>query len=139
MPIDAKTPPLTGEQVLSMSSLALAHVGDAVFELLVRTKLACEGNETAAHLHSAAISMVNASAQAKAIRLLLPHLTEEEEGVYRRGRNAKVNSVPKNANVGDYHDATGLEALFGYLHLLGRSDRIRQLFELLPEVNVHGS
>ena len=139
MPTERFTPKMEAEQIMRMSSLALAHVGDAVFELLVRTQLACAGSETAAHLHSAATARVNASAQAEDVKRMLPFLTEEEEGVFKRGRNAKVNSVPKNANVGDYHEATGLEALFGYLYLMGRTERIRELYARIAEDEANGT
>ncbi len=126
-------PGMTAAHVNAMSSLALAHVGDAVFELLVRLYLAEAGRETSANLHNAAVAMVNAGAQARDIRQLLPVLTEEEQAVFHRGRNARVNSVPRHAKVGEYHEATGLEALFGYLYLLGRTERVNELFCLILE------
>lgn len=115
-----------------MGSLALAHVGDAVFELMVRVHLAAAGGKTGS-LHHAAVGMVNAAAQAGDMEKLLPLLTEEEAEVFRRGRNVKVHSVPKHARLGDYHAATGLEALFGYLYLLGRRERLNALFALIVE------
>lgn len=126
-------PEMTAARVNAMSSLALAHVGDAVFELLVRLYLAEEGRETSANLHNAAVAMVNAGAQARDIRQILPMLSEEEAAVYHRGRNARVNSVPRHAKVGEYHEATGLEALLGYLYLLGRTERVNELFCLILE------
>ena len=128
-------PAMSREQVNAMSSLALAHIGDAVFELLVRLHLAETGRETSAGLHNAAVSMVKAEAQSRDMKLILPTLTEEELDVYHRGRNARVNSTPKHAKVGEYHEATGLEALMGYLYLLGRTDRVNTLFELILEGN----
>lgn len=116
-----------------MSSLALAHVGDAVFELLVRTHMCLEGRETQDGLHKAAVGMVNAAAQCRYAKLIAPSLTAEEGGVYRRGRNAKVNSVPKNATLEQYHSATGFEALFGWLFLNGRQERINELFERIAQ------
>ena len=130
---DYLQPGMTPAQVNAMSSLALAHVGDAVFELLVRLHLAREGRETAGNLHQAAVSMVNASAQAQDVRLILPELDEEELAVFHRGRNARVNSVPRHARVGEYHEATGLESLMGYLYLLGRTERVNTLFRLILE------
>ena len=121
-------PEMTAAQVNAMSSLALAHVGDAVFELLVRMYLAEEGLETSGGLHDAAVAMVNAGAQARDIRQILAELDEEELAVFHRGRNARVNSVPRHAKVGEYHEATGLEALLGYLYLLGRRERVNALF-----------
>lgn len=116
-----------------MSSLALAHVGDAVYEILVRTHLACGGTQTAKNLHSQTITLVRASAQAKAIEHILPDLTEEEETVYRHGRNAKPKTVPKSATVAEYAHATALEALFGWLYLKQRYDRINELFGRIAE------
>ncbi len=126
-------PVLSKAQVNAMSSLALAHVGDAVFELLVRLYLAEAGNETSAGLHKASVDMVNARAQSRDVQQILPKLTEEELAVFHRGRNARVNSVPRHAKVGEYHEATGLEALLGYLYLLGRSERVNALFQMILE------
>ncbi len=126
-------PMMPAAQVNAMSSLALAHVGDAVFELLVRLYLADEGRETSEGLHRAAVAMVNAGAQARDIRQLLPVLTEEETAVFHRGRNARLNSVPRHTKAAEYHEATGLETLFGYLYLLGRWERVNELFCLILE------
>ena len=132
METDFFASPLTEEEVRAMGSLALAHVGDAVFELLVRVHLAAAGGRNGS-LHRAAVEMVNAAAQAGDMEKLLPLLTEEEAEVFRRGRNVKVHSVPKHARLGDYHAATGLEALFGYLYLLDRRDRLNSLFAVILE------
>ena len=123
---------LTPEQLSTVSELALAHVGDAVFELMVRVHLAAVGGKNGS-LHRASVEMVNAAAQAGDMEKLLPFLTEEEAEVFRRGRNVKVHSVPKHARLGDYHAATGLEALFGYLYLLGRRERLSALFARIVE------
>jgi len=129
---DYFTSVLPEAEVRSMGSLALAHVGDAVFELLVRIHTA--GTErTNGGFHKASVEMVNASAQAQDMEKLRPLLTEEETGVFLRGRNVKVRSVPKHATSGEYHAATGLEALFGYLYLMGRRERINTLFRALLE------
>ena len=125
--------PLTEAEVRGMNSLALAHVGDAVFELMVRVHLCTGGTGRVAGLHTASVEMVNAGAQARDAGRLRELLTEEEADVYRRGRNAKVNSVPKHASLEDYHAATGLEALFGYLYLLGRRERLSELFGHIVE------
>ena len=125
---------MTEAEVRAMGSLALAHVGDAVFELMVRLHLAAGGGKTGS-LHQAAVEMVNAKAQAGDMEKLLPLLTEEEAEVFRRGRNVKVHSVPKHARLGDYHAATGLEALFGYLYLLNRRERLNALFAAILEEN----
>ena len=111
-----------------MSSLALAHLGDAVFELLVRTQLCEEGYSVNGNLHRETIARVCAPAQAEFTDRILPLLTEEEAAVYRRGRNAHVHAIPKNATHAQYAKATGLEALFGMLYLSGREDRITVLY-----------
>ena len=120
-------------QIHAMSSLALAHVGDAVYGLLVRLWCSAQGGERADRLHSSAVAMVNAAAQARAVQRIQPLLTPEEAEVYRRGRNAKVHSVPRNARRSEYHEATGLEALLGYLYLKGRTERINTLFACIVE------
>lgn len=109
----------------TLSPLTLAFVGDAVFELMVREQLACEANRPVGSLHKASVQSVCAEAQSDAVARLLPHLTDEEEAVFRRGRNAHTTR-----NSPEYHRATGLEALFGYLYLSGRHDRLRELFLL---------
>lgn len=111
-----------------MSMLALAHVGDGVFELLTRTRLCLEGHSAVHQLHALTVAHVKAAAQARAMERILPLLSEEEAALYRRGRNAHVHGVPHNASVSDYHAATGLEALFGWLWLQGRRERIEELF-----------
>lgn len=126
---------LSPREVKAISSLGLAHVGDAVYEILVRSKLLLDGNTTSTHLHQETIALVCAQAQAKAAETILPLLTEEEQGYYRRGRNAEVHNIPKNATHSQYSKATGLEALFGALYLLGRTERIRQLFTIITEEN----
>lgn len=129
------SPEITEKELNGMPSLALAHVGDAVFELMTRTMLAARGRETANKLHKAAVKLVAAPAQARAIERIESELTEEELGVFKRGRNAKVNSVPKAASVKEYHEATGLEALFGWLYLRGERERLEELFALAVEDN----
>ena len=107
---------------------ALAYLGDCVIELCVRRHLVAKGLSTSAHLNAAALDYVRAPAQAEAMKRILPHLTEEEEGYFRRGRNMGHSNVPKRATVSEYRAATGMEVLFGYLHLSGQEERIRQLF-----------
>ena len=124
---------LTEAQVRAMNSLALAHVGDAVFELLARLDICGRHGGASGELHRDTVSLVNAGAQAEDAKRLLPLLNEEESEVYRRGRNAKVNSVPRHAGVGEYHAATGLEALFGYLYLMGRRERLNALYDRIRE------
>ena len=123
------------EELRGMSTLAVAAVGDAVFDLLVRSKLCLGGAETAGDLHRSRVEMVNATAQAGYARKLLPLLTPEEGAYYKRGRNQKPNNVPKSSNLSEYCAATALEALFGYLYLAGREVRLMELFdELFPAV-----
>ena len=123
--------PLSESRVNGMSMLALAHVGDAVYELMVRSMLAAEGPATVQDLHRRTVSYVRAEAQAALAKQLLPYLDEEELAVYKRGRNCHVHGVPAHANPGEYHSATGLEALFGWLYLLGRTERLDAIFQLL--------
>ena len=113
------------------SALNLAFVGDTVFDLLVRETLVCEGNRPVKQQHALAAARVKAAAQAEAAQKLLPVLTEREKEQFIRGRNAHSNHKAKNASTGDYHYATGLETLFGYLYLCGEIDRLRALFDLL--------
>jgi len=123
------------DEIRNISSLGLAHLGDAVFELMVRTWLCEHGKETSKGLHRAAVSRVAAPAQAKAMQRLFSILTAEETAVFKRGRNARVNSVPAHSTLEEYHEATGMEALFGYLYLKGRTDRLNELFAAAMEVN----
>ena len=115
------------------SPLTLAFIGDAVFELFVREKLVCRGNCPVNRLHQASVKEVCCTAQAQAVERLKPLLTGEEADILRSGRNAHVGHVPKNASVAEYHAATGLEALFGYLYLCGNLQRLQVLFEALEE------
>ena len=115
------------------SALNLAFVGDTVFDLLVRETLVCEGNRPVKQQHALAAAQVKAAAQAAAAQKLLPVLTEREKEQFCRGRNAHPNHKAKNATAGDYHYATGLETLFGYLYLGGELDRLRALFLLLQD------
>lgn len=121
------------QDVNKISMLGLAHVGDAVYELLVRSNLCHQGHCAVKQLHKLTVEQVKAQAQARAAELIGPHLNEEELAIYRRARNAKVNSVPHNAQLSEYHAATGLEALFGWLYLLGRTERIESLFSIIQE------
>ena len=131
--MDYFKPDMTALDANNLSMLALAHVGDAVYELLTRTMLCTRANSSVAQLHKQTVSYVNAPAQARAAEKILPLLDSEEASVYRRGRNAKVNSVPHNADIGQYHAATGLEALFGWLYLQGRMERVEELFRAIME------
>jgi ribonuclease-3 family protein len=113
-----------------MSNAALAYYGDGVLELLVREHLVRKGLSTAAHLNAAARDYVTAPKQAEAMERLMPHLTEEEAVIYRRGRNNVHANVPKRATVAQYRAATGMECLFGALYLTGRQARALELFAL---------
>lgn len=119
---------LTPEQLATVSELALAHVGDAVFELLVRTELCCAGSARVRDLHARTVARVTAPAQAAFVEAILPKLTDEELAVYKRGRNAHSHAAPKSASPGQYARATGLEALFGWLWLTGRHERVNELY-----------
>lgn len=114
-----------------LSPLTLAFIGDTVFDLLVREDLICKANRPANDLHNLAVQKVKASAQAGFIEKIMPHLTETELAVYKRGRNAKSGHLPKNASQSDYHMATGFEALIGYLYLSDRIERIKELFNII--------
>lgn len=116
--------------VNGLSPSALAFVGDAYYGLLVREMLA-EINRPSGELHAASVKLVKAGAQAEAFKIIENELTENELSVYKRGRNAHVNSIPKNSTVGEYHSATGVETLFGYLHLSGNDNRAKELFSLI--------
>ena len=115
----------TPAQARMLNPLVLAYVGDSVFDLFVRTSLLKSGK--AGKLHMLSAKMVCAKAQANVIKELLPDLSEEETEIFMRGRNAKTATVPKNADVADYHMATGFEALIGYLYITGEDERLRQL------------
>ena len=128
-------PNMTFREINQISALGLAHCGDAVFELLVRTWLCAHGGVKAKNLHRETVRFVSAPAQAARLERMLPLLTEEEQDLYRRGRNAHVHGVPKNATHEQYSNATGLECLFGGLYLLGRRERINELFLQTMEVD----
>lgn len=116
-----------------MNPLTLAFVGDVVFELLVRERLVAEGDRPVGQLHNMAVTQVKASAQAVAYHLLEPMLDEEELSILKRGRNSHSVHPPKNSHPQDYRKATGVEALFGYLYLKGRTERVEELFRLITQ------
>lgn len=111
-----------------LSTAALAFVGDAVYSLMVREQLVCTCRSGADVLHKRAVEQVRCKAQSEGIRRVMEMLTEEEQAVFNRGRNAHTSHVPKNAAVADYRAATGVETLFGYIYMCGRIDRLRELF-----------
>ena len=123
----------TPAQVNAISNLGLAHMGDGVYELMCRAYLCAQGNQTVLKLHKDTIALVKAPAQAKFADKLKPHLTEEEMDYFRRGKNAHTHAAPKSASRAEYAKATGLEALFGALYLLGRTQRLNELFQIMME------
>lgn len=124
---------LTPAQLGPISNLGLAYVGDGVYELMVRSYLCLHGKATNKGLHKAAVKYVAAPAQAAAVKVILPRLTEEEQDVFRRGRNASPHTIPQHASREEYAAATALEALFGWLYLNGKVDRLNELFAVIME------
>lgn len=124
---------MTRQEVDAISNLGLAHMGDCVFEILCRSYLCAKGGKTVDKLHRDTIHMVKATSQARFVEKLLPLLTEEELAFYRRGKNSHVHAVPKSATPAEYAKATGLEALFGALYLMGRTERLNELFREVIE------
>lgn len=117
------------------STASLAYLGDCVLEICVREYLVKAGYSSSARLNKKALDFVRAPMQAEAMKNILPHLCEEEEAVFKRGRNMGHSNTPKSATVAEYRSATGMEALFGYLHLANKHERIRELFKIgYPEV-----
>ena len=124
-------PHLTPDELRAISAIGLAHMGDAVYETLVRTWLCVHGKATGKELHRATIALVCAQKQAELAQRVLPQLTEEELAVYKRGRNANVHAMPRSATPAQYHAATGLECLMGWLYLRGDKERAEQLFRAM--------
>ena len=120
----------TPAQVKELSNLGLAHVGDGAYELLCRSYLCMQGDKTVLKLHKDTVNMVKAPAQARFADAIKPYLTEEELGYFRRGKNAHTHAAPKSASRQEYAKATGLEALFGALYLLGQTERLNELFQI---------
>lgn len=125
----------TLQQVNTFSNLALAHVGDGVYELMCRAYLCKQGEKTVLNLHNDTIRLVQAIAQARIAEKLKPYLTEAEQDFYRRGKNAHTHAAPKSASRAEYARATGLETLFGALYLMGQTQRLNELFALAMEEN----
>ena len=120
-------------EVDAISNLGLAHVGDGVYEILVRSYLCATGDHTLKRLHHDSIELVKAPAQARLVEKILPVLTEEEQDYYRRGKNSHTHAAPKSATPKEYAMATGLETLFGALYLSGRTERLNELFYKMME------
>ena len=133
MPMNNLSPAFSFTEAGKISTLGLAHVGDGVYELLVRTWLLTHHHTASLDLHRTCVTYVNATAQARAFEIISPLLTEEELAVYKRGRNAKVNQIPHHSTAAEYHAATGLEALFGWLYITGQQPRLSDLFEKIME------
>ena len=127
--------PLTAAQAKQYSPLALAFLGDSVYEIMMRDRILRDANRPASQLHALKIQRVCAAYQAAAMDIILPLLSEDEITIYKRGRNATGNSIPKHGNAADYHKATGLEALFGYLHLTGAEERLHMLFDAICQAD----
>ena len=122
--------PTKNTDIRSFSPLKLAYLGDAVFEIIIRTIIIEETEGRVKHLHKRSSELVNAASQAKLILALQDELTEDELSAFRHGRNAKTSSVAKHADIRDYRNATGLESLFGYLYLCGNSKRAIELVKI---------
>ena len=134
--IGASFPELKEKDAAQLSPLVLAYMGDCIYDMYVRTLLIQKSDFTPHKLHLEAAKRVNAGAQARAAEKLLPYCTEKEAAVYKRGRNAHMGTIAKNASIADYRAATGLEAVLGYLYLQKEDDRIAVLMELaLAEEN----
>ena len=124
---------LPEDTLRGISSIGLAHLGDAVYELLVRSYLCAQGRATGKGLHRSAVELVRAEAQSQRAERILPLLTEEELHVFKLGRNAHVHTIPHSASRSEYLRATALECLLGHLYLTGQTDRINQLFCAMME------
>lgn len=117
------------QDINSYSPLTLAYIGDDVYDLIVRTVVVERGNRAANALHKTTSNLVKAQTQAQLVEAIMEMLSDQEKSVYRRGRNAKSYTSAKNASIGDYRKATGLEALLGYLYLTDRMDRVLELMK----------
>ncbi len=124
---------LDTKAVNAISNLGLAHIGDGVFELLTRAWLCGHDRLTVGRMHQDTVALVKAPAQAVFADAMLPLLTQQELALYRRGKNAHVHAVPKSATPQEYAKATGVEALFGGLYLMGQTDRINEIFVTVME------
>lgn len=137
MKFDLNNTKMTIEECRQLNPLVLAFIGDAVYEVFVRTYLINANREMLVHkLHIEAVTFVKAHAQSELVKKLAEELGEDEMSIYRRGRNAKSGSVPKNADVQEYRAATGFEALFGFLYLTGQNERLEYLFSRVVEISL---
>ena len=133
MELDYFHPDLTPAMMNPISNLGLAYVGDGAYELMVRSYLCLRGKATNKGLHKAAVKYVSAPAQAAAVKVIAPLLSEEEQDVLRRGRNASPHTIPRHASREEYAAATALETLFGWLYLRGDTRRLNELFSVMME------
>ncbi len=124
---------MSQQEINSISNIGLAHIGDGVYELMCRSYLCLQGNKSIKNLHHAAVELVKAPTQAAFADKLLPHLTQAELDLFRRGKNAHSHAAPKSATPKEYAKATGLETLFGALYLAGQTERLNQLFSILMD------
>jgi ribonuclease-3 family protein len=124
---------LNEDDIRMLNPLVLAFLGDTLYDLFIRTYLVYTHKEAVHQLHSRAVGFVKASAQSDAYHKIQEFLTDEERDMVRRGRNAKSGTVPKNADVGEYRWATGLECLLGYLYLMGREERMYRILGYILE------
>jgi len=120
----------------TLSPLTLAFIGDAVYDLLIREQLVCKANCPVGKLHKMKVKKVCCKAQSEIMKKLISMLTSEELNIFKRGRNAHTHHTPKNADIADYHVATGFETLIGYIYLKGDIERLRELFELIEKCNL---
>lgn len=135
---DFLKPRLDDDALGQLSVLALAHIGDGVYEIMTRGRLVTGGLLTAHKLHDHTVRLVRAAAQYQAAQAILPLLGEEEQAVFRRGRNAKPKTVPKSSTQAEYAYATALETLFGWLFLKGEYDRLNQLYAAIAQAQEGG-
>jgi len=124
---------LTQKEILELNPLVLAFVGDSVQQLMVRTKLSCTSTAKAGELHKLQSAQIKASAQAKYMDEIMSALSEDEIAVFKRARNTHMNTMAKHASVADYKKASGFEAVIGYLYLLGKNERLEQLFDIIEK------
>ena len=121
---------LKENDIKSYSPLILAYIGDAVYEIIIRTIVVSDGNTQVNKMHKKSSNLVKAETQANIIKAIMDDLSEEELGYYKRGRNAKSYTSAKNASISDYRMAIGFEALIGYLYLTGQTDRMTEIVKL---------
>jgi ribonuclease III family protein len=127
---------MNSDECRLLNPLVLAFAGDAIYEVMVREYLINNNREMLVHkLHKEAVSFVKAHAQSEFMKQLRDELTEEEFAIYKRGRNAKSGTVPKNADVQEYREATGFEAVFGFLYLTGQNERLNNMFKKIISIS----